>query len=121
MFPAFPANGYAVEEVGMDPLAPPSIILTGAGTESVEPEVPEVEEGGDAVKVCWCRLLKWEGYSDLPIQYFFVCLQLQSVLGKSLRCSKKVLSFFSDKLLLTLYLSLCSPSGHHPCSSSIRT
>lgn len=49
MLPAFPANGYAVEEAGIESLAPASIMATGAGTESVE--VPEVEEGGDAVKV----------------------------------------------------------------------
>lgn len=51
MLPAFPANGYAVEDVGLDPTAGSSIMLTGAGTESVEPEVPDVEEAGDAVKV----------------------------------------------------------------------
>lgn len=56
MFPAFPANGYAAEEVGMDPLAPPAIVLTGAGTESIQQEVPEVEEVGDAVKVRSCRM-----------------------------------------------------------------
>jgi len=51
MLPAFPANGYAAEEVGLDLMAGTSTMLTGAGTESAEPEVPEVEEAGDVVKV----------------------------------------------------------------------
>ena len=49
MLPAFPANGYAIEEAGVDSVPIPSIKLTG--TESIEQEVPAAEDGGDAVKV----------------------------------------------------------------------
>jgi hypothetical protein len=80
MLPAFPANGYAVEEVGLDFMAGNSITLTGGGTKSVEPEVPEVEEAGDAVKVTF-QMYKIELYIQAIIAYSLCLIHLYSCMS----------------------------------------
>jgi hypothetical protein len=127
MLPAFPANGYAVEEAGMDYVAPPSVMLTGAGTESHEADVPDVEEGGDAVKVRPSRMMYVEEYHGSGFEYSFTLnylnLQITTMIFSNHINSRLPFAFTS---LITqynqyLFLHIISQTGHHPCPPSIRT